>query len=347
MKNLFIMHTQYNLILSLAVMSRFKNAENTLVLYSEFTLSKEMLNTLKNIFDNVIVVQDSFYAPLSGLEDVKYIRKCMKKVRDIKKSYFDNVYMSQERVFDKILFKRAKKNNRLVKCYNIEEDAYYSINEKYNEDNFVKKESWREKRRKLLYFLCLLGYPYNYKETGYCYGMSSVYHGANLLFPALARKELQNKKLIEIKKDEIIKGVLSLYSQQNINLPDSDKYTVFFFDLMNRYNNPEKVKEIVKKIVKESNLEGRKVLLKYHPRETDKFEDIEGAFEIPNIIPAEKVLVDIIDKDVTVIGNATTSCLVAAKFGFKVVSISKIEFPNNKRMHTVMQQMGIACVEKI
>ena len=56
MKNLFIMHTQYNLILSAAVMSRYENAENTLVLYSEFTLNNEMHKALSEIFDRVIVV---------------------------------------------------------------------------------------------------------------------------------------------------------------------------------------------------------------------------------------------------------------------------------------------------
>ena len=70
MKNLFIMHTQYNLILSAAVMSRFDNAENTLVLYSEFKLNDNMREALSRIFDSVIVVRDNFAPIMKPLDEI-------------------------------------------------------------------------------------------------------------------------------------------------------------------------------------------------------------------------------------------------------------------------------------
>ncbi len=347
MKNLFIMHTQYNLILSAAVISRFKNADNTLVLFSEFALNDEIRTALEKAFNKVIVVRESFFLPKSALNEIKEIRKLLKKVKAIKNERFDNVFMSQERVFDMILCRRVKKINPKALCYNIEEDAYYSINEKYNADDFVYAESFRMKRRKFLYALMLFGYPYNYKDVQYCYGMSSEYYGANLLFPNLARKELKGKELLEITKEELLGGIDAIYCDKVTDYPKAEKYTLFFFDLMNRYRNPQKVKEVVLEIIKTANEEGRTVLFKYHPRETEKFTDVEGAFEIPNIIPAEKVLFDLKNKDVVVMGNATTSCVVAAKLGFKVISISKLEFPTNKKMHQVMSKMGIFCIDDI
>lgn len=347
MKNLFIMHTQYNLILSSAVLSRYKDAENTLVLFSEFALTDEMKAALQKVFDKVVVVRENFNAPKSALEEIKEIRICLKKAKEIRNERFDNVFMSQERVFDMILCARAKKLNPHARCYNIEEDAYYSIDNKYNAEDFTYTESKRMKRRKFLYALLLLGYPYNYKDVQYCYGMSEEYHGANLLFPYLARKELQSKELLEIKKDELIAGIDAIYSQKKTTYPESDKYTLFFFDLMNRYKNPEKVKEIVKEVIETAKKERRTVLFKYHPRETEKFTDIEGAFEIPHLIPAEKVLYDLKDKDTVVMGNATTACVVAAKLGFKVISICKLEFPDNTKMHNKMGEMGVFCIENI
>ncbi len=344
MKNLFIMHTQYNLILSAAVMSRFENAENTLVLYSEFTLNDEMRYSLERLFDRVIVVRDRFASNMKPLEEIIYIRKCMKKVKSIKNERFDNVYMSQERIFDMILCARAKKNNLNVRCYNIEEDAYYSINEKYNAEDYVHIENKRTRRRKTLLALLLAGHPYNYKDVHYCYGMSSEYHGVNLLFPNIARTELRGKELVEITSEELLFGIDTIYSSIRIDYPKSEKYTLFFFDLMNRYKNPERVKEIMKQIVKISCKEGRTVLFKYHPRETDKFKDVEGAYELPHIIPAEKVLYDLKGTDTFVIGNATTSCIVASKLGYNVISISKIEFPTNVKIHSVMEQMGMFCI---
>lgn len=341
------MHTQYNLILSAAVMSRCKEDENVLVLHSEFALNDKILGALYQIFDEVIVVNDKFYAPSSALDEIKHIRRCLKKVKSLKNEVFDNIFMSQERVFDLIVCARAKKINPNAACYDIEEDAYYSINPKYSSDDFVYKESRRMKRRKFLYSLLLFGYPYNWRDISYCYGMSSEYDGANLLFPDLARKEIKDKKLIEIKEVEILEGIKAIYSNKKTDLPQNTKYTLIFFDLMNRYKTPERVKEIVLKIIESSQADGRTILFKYHPRETQKFENIDGGFEIPSIIPAEKVLMDLHSTDTIVMGNATTSCIVAAKLGFKVLSICKLEFPENKKMHDVMENMGIVCVDKI
>jgi hypothetical protein len=306
-----------------------------------------MLKSLRILFNKVIVVQNCFYSPSSALDDIKHIKNCLKKVKTLKNERFDNIYMSQERIFDLILCTRAKKNNPKALCFNIEEDAYYSINNKYNDDNFVYTESSRATRRKFLYSLLLFRYPYNYRYINYFYGASKEYHGAKLLFPRLARKELQGKELQEITKQDLLTGISAIYSENKTDLPQSDKYVLFFFDLMNRYKNPENVKSIVMEIIKEAKENGRTVLFKYHPRETDKYEGIEDTFEIPNLIPAEKVLMDLQGKDVIVTGNATTSCIVSAKLGYKVISICKLEFPENKKMHSVMSKMGITCIENL
>ncbi len=345
MKNLFIMHTQYNLILAAATLSRYKDAENTLVLYSEFALADDMRAALSKVFDRVIIVRDAFYTPKSALDEIREIRKCMKAVRLLKHERFDHVYMSQERIFDLILCARARKNNPNLHCVHIEEDVYYSINEKFNAVDYVPHESFRSRRRKFLYALLLAGYPYRFRETHYCYGMSSEYTHANLLFPGLARREVANKQLSEITKEELFFGIDALYSQKQTSYPQAERYTLFFFDLMNRYNNPENVKHMVTEIIKRSQEEGRTVLFKYHPRETEKIEGICGAVELPHLIPAEKVLFDLKDRDVIVVGNATTSCVVAAKIGFSVLSICKLEFPKNHLMHKIMEKMGICCIE--
>ena len=343
MKNLFIMHTQYNLILSSAVMTRYKNSENILVLYSEFTLSESLYNVLATLFDKVIVVRDKFMPIMKTLDEVRFTRQCLKKVRPIWDEHFDNVFMSQERTFDLILCDRTKKINPVVKCYNIEEDAYYSINEKYNADDYIHRESIKTKVRKFLISLLYLGYPYNYKDVNYCYGMSEEYNGANLLFPHLARRELSGKELYEINRNELVDGIQKIYSTIDVAYPPSETYTVFFFDLMSRYQDLDRVKSIVMEIINISQEEGRTVLLKYHPRETDKFSNVNNVYELPSLIPAEKILFDLNGKDTIIIGNATTSCVVAAKLGLKVISICKLEFPTNMKMHRVMKKMGIFC----
>ena len=170
--------------------------------------------------------------------------------------------MSQERIFDMIVCARAKKINPRAKCYAVEEDAYYSINEKYNADDFIYKENSRLRRRKFLYALLLAGYPYNYRDVHYCYGMSSEYDGVNMLYPELARRELQGKELIEITSGELSRGIESIYSGKKIDYPEAESYTVFFFDLMNRYKDKQRVKSIVEGVIQKSKEQGRKVLFK-------------------------------------------------------------------------------------
>ena len=347
-KNLFNMHTQYNLILSVGILSRYDNAHNTLVLFPEFKLTSRMLKSLSKIYDRVIVIREDFVPQKSAMEEIKQTRFYLnlKSVKNIKNEKFDNIFMSQERPFDLILCRRYRKNNKSVKCYHIEEDAYYSIQEKYNEPDFSFKLTTLTKMKRTLFAL-LLGYPYSYKEVIYCYGMSSEYDGANLLFPHVARRELQGKELLEVTRAELIYGIETLYREQRFGLPLSEKYTVFFFDLISRYKQPEIIKIIVKKIVEDSKMAGRAVLLKYHPRETEKFDDIVGGVEVPSDIPAEKILLDLLNKDVMVFGNATTCCIVAAKLGFNVCSVCKIESPNNKKMHEIMNTIGVFCPDEI
>ena len=347
MKNLFIMHTQYNLILSAAVMSRSSGNHNTLILWSEFALSNEMESALDNIFDRVLIVSDKFVKFTNAFEEIDFIKSALKKIKCLKNEKFDKIYMSQERIFDLIICRRAKRNNPNAVCIDIEEDAYYSINNKFNQPDYVHTESYRIKIYKFLYRLFLLRYPYNNKTSIYCYGMSDEYDEADLLFPQLARRELLGKKLTEITKDEILKGIDAIYSWVNTDYPESEKYMVMFFFLMERYRNKDIIKQIAARIIEKCKAQGRTVLVKYHPRETEKFSEFEDIFEIDKIIPAEKVLFDLRGKDVSVIGNATTACIVAAKLGYSVKSICKIENPENMKMHEVMAKMGINCISDI
>lgn len=345
MKNLFVMHTQYNLILSAGILSRYRDAHNTLVLFSEFSLTDEMLRAISRIFDKVIIVRDHYEPQKRMCDDIKEIRGCLKAVRGIMNERYDNIFMSQERTFDMILRRWVKRKNKKAVCQHVEEDVYYSVQNRYNAIDYVPKESVKTKIKKLIYAIVFLKYPYKFWETSYCYGMSSEYDAVNLLFPELARREISGKRLFQITKEELQTGVERLYSHIVFDYPESDKYAIFFFDLMNRYKNLELVRNVLEKQIELARKEGRCVLFKYHPRETNKFNNIKDGLEIPSILPAEKILFDFLGNDVVVVGNATTSCIAAAKFGFKVKSICKIDAPENTRMQKVMQDMGIICLE--
>lgn len=345
MKNLHIMHTQYNLILSAGVTTRSQNDENVLILWAEFKVTEEILQALKKIYSRVVVVCDH-YMDMKKFKKIHFIRACVKKVKDIKNEKFDRLYMTQEREFDRIVCRSLKKKNPELKCYDIEEDAYFSVKEEYNSPDYEYKVTLKVKLRKYIYAL-FIGYPYNYREGGYCYGMSSEYDGANLLFPEHARKALHGKELIEITKDELLSGIGMIYSERKTTYPEAERYVLIFFDLISRYKNREVVCRALKTVIEQCEKKNITVLAKYHPRETEKFTDFKNVYEIEQLIPSEKVLADFFGKDVTVIHNTSTSGLVASKLGYKVISICKLDLPDNKIMHQIIESLGIQCIDNI
>jgi len=346
MKHLYVMHTQYNLILATAMLSRYpKEDEHILVLYAEFTVTGEILKALEETFSRVIVVRDRFEKEGNYWQQIRLTRKYLKSVKPLWNLSFADVYLTQERLFDSILCQRIKRVNPKAKCYHLEEDVYYSVDNARNQPNYSVPTSFQSECARLLRHILLAGYPYRDNEPHYCYGMSSMYDGVNLLFPAVARREVQSKPLTEIHREGLVQGIFALYGKRKIDYPLSAKYCVFFCDLINRYVNREAVRQAISRLIKQAQNEGRQVLVKYHPRETEKLDDFPDLFEINKHIPAEKVLLDMLGKDVTVLGNATTACVVAAKLGYTVYSVCKLETPQNHAMHTALTQMGVHCID--
>ena len=87
------MHTQYNLILSAAIVSRITQDENTLVLYSEFSVSDQMRKSLSKIFDRVIIVQENYTRRKKPIAEAKQTRAYLKMLKPIEGIIFDTIYM--------------------------------------------------------------------------------------------------------------------------------------------------------------------------------------------------------------------------------------------------------------
>ena len=344
MNNIFVMHTQYNLILAAGLALQRPNDINDLVLYSEFMLNDEMLKALKRVFNRVIVVTDHFTAQQKLLEEIKHIKRCLRRTQNLWGIVYERVYLSQERTFDLALYGKLRRNNKNLRCFAVEEDAYYSINNCMNDDDYVEKITLKRKLANLIRRVALWRFSYNHKEVIYCYGMNSVYCGVNLLFPQYARRELLGKELIEVTGVALAKGIGAIYAERKVEYLERPKYLLVFMDLMNRYNDKEKVKLVLEEIIEKCSESGRTVLLKYHPRETERLKTTGSIHEIDMIIPAEKVLLDLVGRDVLVLGNATTACRVAVKLGYKVYSICKIDAPENKKMHEFMSRIGVQCI---
>ena len=61
MKNLFIMHTQYNLIIACGIVkNRCKDDNNILVLHSEFQVTEQLKHNIEECFDKVYYIQKNY-----------------------------------------------------------------------------------------------------------------------------------------------------------------------------------------------------------------------------------------------------------------------------------------------
>lgn len=354
-KNLFILHTQYNIILGTGIMiNRFKECQNDLIVYAEFSLNDNYKNILERVFNNVLYIRECFEPLQEGLWKIEkklYKEYQLYKKNAIYKTAYDNSFISQDRALEKLIVGHCKELNSNCKFWGIDDgcDSYFSINPIMNNPDYM--HGWHTKRswivRKLLY-----GSTYCTDERSglYIYGQSSYFDGLYVIHPEAIRPQLKNKLAIEIKQKEILDGVNSLYGSIHYDIKESPQYALFFFDLLDRYNKPEKIKLIVERIIKLSSDKGIKVLLKYHPRESNKFdfkEKNERIIEIPSILPAEKLLCDLLGRKVTVYGNASTSVIVSVKFGFNTVSIAGLEGSNNIYMIKQFEKMGIRVPNEI
>lgn len=343
MRNLFILHTQYNLILGTGILQNlYKDEENDLILYSEFNVSQEYKKKLGSVYCNILYIRDNFEPQPKGRINVEkhfYGEYKIFKCSPIAAAKYDNIFIAQDRPLESLIVGYFKKRFEF-KCYNIEEDCYYSIDPQKNDVNYRSpfRTRFSYYTRKLLY-----GSKYIHQSPlGYdIYGQSDYFNGIYALYPDQIRPHLQKHQTLNIRKEVIIKGVEALYSDISISIPEAHSYVLFFFDLIERYKDPAKISTLFSEICCKAKEEGKQILIKYHPRETQKFEVDDSVVEIPFLIPAEKLLVSLYGKNVKVIGNATTAIVVARKLGFDVDSILRLNGEKNEYLINFYKRIGI------
>ena len=342
MNNLFIMHTQYNLIISCGIVkNRCINDKNILVLHSEFNLNEHFKKNIEDCFDKVYYIQEKYsYERNVFRRDAKLI-KYLRKSKEIYKQCYDNIYLSQENLYDTYLLSKISKHCAF-NCYSVEEDVYYSVDNlrNINPPKEIKKSFLGKLRQALLNLI--LGKNKYYRFV-YFYGQSDIYDANYVLFPEQVRKELKERKLFQITQKELYDGIYYLYKHISISRPRAGKIVLCFFDLIERYKKPEAIKAFIEYIIKYCVDNDIAFVYKYHPRETNKFDIPKEKYflEIPSSIPAEKLLNDYKGKQVTVVGNLTTSLWVASKFGYNVISLVKLENEENLAAINALRGMGI------
>lgn len=344
MNNIFIMHTQFNLLLAIALKNQcFSNDKNVLLIHAEFELSNEMIAKLENEFSKVIVLQNN-YTDFHKLKQFKHIKKILKKLNFEELGIVDRVVLSQDNYIDTLLITKIHKSNDF-EILAVEEDVYFGLDpETFNRR--IKKEQ-KSLTRKIYNFLLRLLFGKNvFYQKCICYGCNSNIQKLYVFFPDSLRKELVHKETISINKTMFLNAIDVLLPAVDYgnSLEPKQKTIFLFLDLVERYKNKDDVKEMIEKTIKYSKSLNINVFVKYHPRETDKFIKIEEntIFEIRNNIPAERVFSSLSDnRSAIFIGNKSTVVQMARYFGFKTISLITILDEDNNSCVLFFNKIGV------
>lgn len=343
MKNLFIMHTQYNILSALTVVQQeYFNDINDLLVSAEFDITEEYSKRLKNEFHNVGILQEHFDRTGVWNRATVFANK-YKKAKAFLSDKYDRVITAQEQYFDTLLVSNLRKANPNLIWQSVEEDAYYTIQPVQQVGSSIS----RHVAKRIYYDLYLpLLYGKNpYYEIIPCYGANSGIQTIFLTFPTAARKELCGKDRKEIDLRCLIKATQKLYEENQEDCVLPDKSLVFLSDLISRYPNKDEVYHQICALFITHKRDGYQLYIKYHPRETTPWDFPSEINVIPSSYPSELLLAKNQGKNIVFVGNASTSIIISKKFGYETVSlIGKIGKHRNLDIINFYKNIGIEIV---
>lgn len=347
MTTAFFCRTPYHLILSLGLVQKInKDTIKILLIFEDFNnieIYKKILKKNKTPFNKIIVmngkksVKDTPSTYIISRLNLNYIKKMMLKYR------FDNIYIYNDSfpVEQYVMFNTHK----LKGIINYVEDgsAIYNNNLKKKMPLFVKLIS------KLIY-----GDHFNYIRI---LGSSKYISNIFAFYPSKVRNEIkqQHPNISKLNPD-IINNTLNrslfntIFDFCNYCQDSYKKCAIIIMPLFSDGDinyTPEIMKHKIYNLIKRLTLNNIKILIKYHPRESNK-NTFKNAIIIPNFIPIEIIYLKIgNNKNKLIIGVESTS-LITAKLLFgnsvKIVSLYNILY---KKKSYLLNKFDIECPDTI
>jgi len=353
MNNLFIMRTQYNLIIAVGILKEmYPNDKNDLILLPEFKVSNQFLTAIGAVFSSVTVLPNEKSKKRFEIEKLLYQQ--LKQAKHLEKNHYDNVFISQDQFFETTFMSKLFRKNRFETCF-IEEDCYFSL---IPERNFghpdyekvfkVKPISFNVKIRNFARERMYGRDIFTCGPTAF-YGENENIRTICALYPHMLRSEISDKETLSVTPEMILNGTRLIYSNIEINLEKHDKYLFFLADLIDRYKNIELIEQALGQLVDYCKKNGRKFLYKYHPRETKELKALENDFcvRLPTVIPSERILSELYSNDVVTISTFSQSLQVACRLGFKTISLANINYSAHSWAEKAMKNMGILLPDNI
>ncbi len=332
MKQLFVCHTQYNLILAVGL----AESSDDLVLFRDFNLTDTLRTRLESYFNNSLFLEGNYpKKELSAKEKLKKITRDNEKL----KAYigvYDRIFIVDDMCIQEMyVMKCAFQKNKAVEMAWLEDgtNAYFS--------NGVISAGMgatpvkRFIRRITFTFRFGLRSFYDLAD---CMGGHKKLTSAYVTFPMCIRTELKSKNLVQITDEQFHKGMEFMYAGEAVEFTSGS--ILIAMDKLDVYGELwDKVNQLIEKII---NATSGEVYYKYHPRETDDLPALENCIELDRRVALESYLTNSNTKEITVVGVKSTALQTAKKMGYKTISlINQVE--QNEAVISFYKSIGVEC----
>jgi hypothetical protein len=340
MKNLFVLHTQYNLIIATGlVQSKFNNAINDLILFQDFELKEDMKKKLDSIFNSTLYLKGSY--PLINTiwrKKIFIYPKVIKSCFNFIISKYERVYLVDDGCLPEIyIMKKAYSLNRNINFLWLEDGSYpYFLNHETS-GGFDSNEFTRNMRKFIFKYIFGCGQFYSFE--GRFMGANTWIKTILLTYPNYAREIYKNKEKEEISSDSFFLG-LGIFDRPNCTIKKNS--VVILFDKLNVYKDKQSISLTINSIVKDLQSHGITVYYKYHPRETSVIPSLSNdCIELNRNKGIEAYCPVFLEANCLIIGIKSTGLQSSQKIGVHTVSIANLVNESNKDMDLFYEKIGI------
>lgn len=342
MKNLFIVHTPYHLILASGLCEDIDNEEKDILIYKDFNIESLDLNLIKKKFRNVYFYDKKIYKAVN-IPKIKGLIESKSKINNIKKLIkckYNRIFVFNESLIETqyIINKRKKSENSEVIYIEDGSNAYMQTKTGRNSKNI------KNAIKNFLY------YGFKYEDIGCTFGIHSKISKRKVIWPNIVREEFKQDQVeLEEIKSNVLKNGINICYKTLIDkvLDDNNKIFILLehldFFSMHQCISLDDYIEIIDNII--STLSDRMIYLKYHPRDNSNYlKDVIDNYSnikiVENNQPAE---IYYISNNISIISIFSTTLLTAAKILPKsnIISLAKIMKINNNTIINKFVNIGI------
>lgn len=323
MRNLYICHTQAQLILASGLaLGRFRDDENDLILFVDFGIKDELKECLDKTFTRTLYLQSIYPAEMNTAkaklkwypQDWKLIKQFLTEPVDRAFAVCDWLLLVQKTL------QRCYKLNKQTEMAWLEDGitAYYSDSDIHGG---MDKYSWSMAIRRFL-FRDLVGVGKFYdRDFSLMGGLSCLKQVYTCNLDAVREPYRSQKQLVGITDEEYLAGLSAMYPKSKLDVQPNS--VILVVDKLDRYAFPDKVRAALDAYIKKCKAEGKTVICKFHPRETEVWDIFNGCPTMDKSVGIESAYVSLADiKDtITIAGVKSAGLMSAKKVGYNTVSL--------------------------